>query len=261
MLAHSYRGENPTGKYASEKFDGVRALWNGQQLLSRSGNPIAAPQRFLRWLPRNVALDGELYVGPGAFERTASIVSKKAPVHDEWKLVKYYVFDLPHSSLTFVRRHELLQALVNVLCHSSQCPLHVPRQTLIKSPQHLRNLLESILKRGGEGLMVRSADGLYVHKRSKDLLKVKQADDAEAIVVGMIEGKGQHAGSLGALVVELAHDRSKVFKIGTGFTAQKRRKLWSDPSVAGALLTFSYRGLTSRGLPRHPSFIRFRVEP
>src|SRR5690242_7567841 len=64
---------DPTGWWMSEKYDGLRGYWDGRKLWSRKGNLIHAPDYFLAELPRDVALDGELWIGYGKFEETASI--------------------------------------------------------------------------------------------------------------------------------------------------------------------------------------------
>jgi ATP-dependent DNA ligase len=53
--------------WVSEKYDGVRACWDGSQLLSRAGNVIHAPAWFTARLP-TTPLDGELWAGRGRFE-------------------------------------------------------------------------------------------------------------------------------------------------------------------------------------------------
>ena len=60
MLAEVYDDVDPSGFWISEKYDGVRAYWDGAQLLTRAGNRIAAPDWFIAPLPRE-ALDGELW--------------------------------------------------------------------------------------------------------------------------------------------------------------------------------------------------------
>ena len=49
------------GWLISEKLDGIRAFWDGAKLLTRQGKIIPAPDSFIRDLPRDVALDGELW--------------------------------------------------------------------------------------------------------------------------------------------------------------------------------------------------------
>lgn len=44
LLAKSWDPSiDPTGWWISEKYDGVRAHWDGKRLWTRGGNPISAP--------------------------------------------------------------------------------------------------------------------------------------------------------------------------------------------------------------------------
>src|SRR5690348_9638910 len=94
---------DPTGWWMSEKYDGLRGYWDGHKLWTRQGNPIHAPEYFLTELPRDVALDGELWIGYGKFEETVSIVRSQAP-DDRWKQVRFMVFDAPRAKGTFEER-------------------------------------------------------------------------------------------------------------------------------------------------------------
>jgi len=63
LLLEKYRpGMDISGWYMSEKLDGVRTYWNGEELLSRQGNAFAAPPWFLADFPP-FELDGELWRG------------------------------------------------------------------------------------------------------------------------------------------------------------------------------------------------------
>ncbi|MDC2889384.1 hypothetical protein [Psychrosphaera algicola] len=63
------------GYWLSEKYDGIRAYWNGTTLLTRRGNQIHCPQWFIENLPKT-ALDGELWISRGQFEQVSSTVRK-----------------------------------------------------------------------------------------------------------------------------------------------------------------------------------------
>lgn len=65
-------GIDPKGYLISEKYDGVRALWDGRVLRFRSGLTIAAPQAFVERLPA-VQLDGELWLARGRFEQLSGL--------------------------------------------------------------------------------------------------------------------------------------------------------------------------------------------
>ncbi len=79
--------------WMSEKLDGVRAYWDGNQFLSRQGNIYHAPDWFIEGLP-STPLDGELWIDRKKFQRTVSIV-RRQDKNDLWNEVKYLVFDAP----------------------------------------------------------------------------------------------------------------------------------------------------------------------
>ena len=83
---------------------------------------------------------------------------------------------------------------------------------------------------------------------------MKPWEDAEAVVIGHLPGKGKYAGVLGALRVR--SDDGREFSLGTGFTDTQRR----DPPPIGATVTYRYHDLTRHGLPRFASFLRMREE-
>lgn len=61
LLATDYNQKlDPTGMWMTEKFDGIRALWDGDKFYSRLGKVIRAPSFFTENLPKE-KLDGELW--------------------------------------------------------------------------------------------------------------------------------------------------------------------------------------------------------
>lgn len=51
---------NPEGWWMSEKYDGIRLYWNGEEFFSRQGKQIKVPDFIKNNLPKE-ALDGELW--------------------------------------------------------------------------------------------------------------------------------------------------------------------------------------------------------
>jgi DNA ligase 1 len=101
LLAQDYKpGIDPSLYLISEKFDGVRALWDGKSLKFRSGQLIAAPAWFTAKLPA-APLDGELWLARGKFDELSGIVRKLQAVDTEWQRVQYMVFELPSGEGTF----------------------------------------------------------------------------------------------------------------------------------------------------------------
>lgn len=254
LLATVYKNDiDPTGFHVSEKYDGIRAIWNGIQLRSRQDKIIAAPEWFTDDLPKDVAIDGELFIARGQFQKTTSVVMKKTPIEQEWKLVKFMVFDVPSINAPFEERMSVLKKL-KLPSH-----VHIVQHTQVHSKKHMKQVYDAVMKSGGEGVMLRKAQSNYKPTRSSILMKVKPTDDAEAIVTNSIEGKGKDSGSLGALVVKLLKNDTKKFKIGTGFTSALRKQLWTNKeALKGKVVTFGFKGFTDGGKPRHPAFMRFR---
>ncbi len=233
--------------WISEKLDGVRAYWNGQVFLSRNGNLYQAPNWFTAGFP-DVPLDGELWMGRQRFAELSGAVRKRVPVHGEWRDIRFHVFDMPGPG-PFYERYKQLQALVE---KADSRYLKLVGQKPASTHPALMADLDRVVAKGGEGLMLKRRDSRYTAGRSEDLLKVKTYEDAEAVVVAHLGGKGRLKGMMGALKVELPNGRR--FRIGTGFSDQLRAR----PPARGTRITFKYYGLTATGLPRFASFLRVR---
>ena len=247
MLANLYRQhEDVTQFWVSEKLDGVRARWDGRQLISRGGNAFIAPEWFVRNFPDR-PLDGELWMGRGRYEDVVSVVRQQTP-HDGWKNVKFMVFDLPAHGGTFTERVEAMRQLAKTSF------LEVIEQFRVDSNKALMDKLDDLVRQGSEGLMLHRQTALYHSGRSDDLLKVKPFDDAEAIVIAYKPGKGKNTGLMGAIKVRM--DNGKEFYIGSGFTQQQRK----NPPLIGSLVTYRYQGFTQAGIPRFAVFVRQRNE-
>jgi DNA ligase 1 len=249
LLAQSApAGIDPTPYLVSEKLDGVRALWDGTALRFRSGRPIAAPEWFTSQLPRT-PLDGELWLARGQFDALSGTVRKAQPVDAEWKRVKYMVFELPQGRGTFAQRAAQLQAIVRTAAWPA---LQAVEQFELASPAALHDKLKSTTQAGGEGLMLHLASASVTTGRSDVLLKLKAVQDAEAVVVGHVAGKGKYAGQLGALQVKAANGQR--FKLGTGLSDAQRQQ----PPAIGSTVTYTYRDTTPSGKPRFAAFLRVR---
>jgi len=239
-----------TQYWVSEKLDGVRARWDGQQLISRGGNLLNAPKWFTQDFPDTV-LDGELWIARGKYQQTVSIVRKQQP-HLGWKKIKFMIFDLPKHSGTFSDRVSLMQSMEK----QSPSPfLQFIEQVQIASNEQLMQRLQLVTDQGGEGLMLHRRSGLYHSGRSHDILKLKPFADAEAIVTGYRPGKGQFTGKMGAIQVKST--QGKTFFIGSGFSHQER----DNPPPIGSTISFRYQGFTDSGIPRFAVFLRMRDEP
>ncbi|MBS0345493.1 MAG: DNA ligase [Proteobacteria bacterium] len=249
LLAEVLRGNVAVERYwVSEKLDGARALWDGQRLRFRSGREVAAPAWFLAGLPPE-PLDGELWIGRGRFEQLSGTVRRLQPVDEEWRRVRFMVFELPGGEGDFTQRLERLRAIV---ARAAVPWLAAVEQFRVADRAGLEARLAAVVRDGGEGLMLHRADAPYATGRSDVLLKLKPQLDAEARVIAHLPGRGRLTGMLGALRVETP--AGVHFQIGSGFTDEERR----NPPPVGSVITYRYRDLTAAGVPRFATYLRRR---
>ncbi len=243
FLLNKYKKNiNINSWYMSEKLDGVRAYWDGKKLISRSGKIFSAPAFFTKDFP-SFKLDGELWSKRGDFSNISSIVNRKK-AHDAWSKLSYNIFEVPEVD------GNLLQRLQGVKTKSKY--IKVIKQIKIKDQKHLNDYLKHIENLGGEGVVVRDGTLSYYTGRNNNALKVKSFVDAECKVLKHNKGKGKNKDRLGS--ISCLMQNKLLVKIGSGFSDEQR----DNPPKIGAIITFKYYGLTSKGKPRFPVFLRIR---
>lgn len=251
-LANIYQQNIDISEYwISEKLDGVRAYWDGKNLITRQGNFIHAPDWFTAPLPDSIRLDGELWIARGKFEPLSAIVRSQSASEQQWRSVSYQLFDMPVAGKTFTQR---LQILSELFVDKPQTHIHIIKQFKLRSHQVLMETLDLYVMQGAEGLMLHHGTAYYRSGRNNDLLKLKPYMDAEARVIKHYSGKGKYTGMMGSILVE--DDLGLQFRIGSGFTDKQRR----SPPAPGTLITYKYFGKTRKGVPRFASFLRIRKE-
>src|SRR5690606_33162231 len=113
-LAHDYKHYtiDPTGYWMSEKFDGERAIWTGSKFVSRAWNTINAPDSFIKNFPKEIMMDGELFMGRENFEKTG-VFRKKNPDEKDWENAVYMAFDVPNVDEEFEKRMSVLKTIIS----------------------------------------------------------------------------------------------------------------------------------------------------
>ena len=258
-----FKDQNVSGWLASEKLDGVRAYWDGENLLSRQGKKLNAPLSFTKNFPK-FALDGELYAKELKFEEIQASVMDKLPDEKAWSRLKFHVFDVPEASGGLLTR---LEILAKFLKNKPNQNLIIIKQIKMRNNAQFLKFAESIIAKGGEGAVVREPNAPYERKRSKNALKFKKFKDAECEVIAVNKGSGKYANFAGSLTCKALgskDDKEKagepkegtIFKIGSGLSDKNRQ----DPPKIGSIITYKFQNLTSNGKPRFPIFLRIRED-
>ncbi len=288
-------------QYVDIKWDGVRAtaivhVTGEVEVMTRTGRPIPAASYFHQELravghaykevvddPEGRAYDGCVVDGElcgDTFNDSVSIFRSDAPATTG----NYNVFDiLPKAalsdpafvSLPYAKRREIL---AKVMAHANKV---APLSRVLKSQSYLVNSKEEIWKmyhearkNNLEGVIVKSADGLWEGKRSNSWLKIKAELTSDLRVIGAFEGEGEKEGTLGGLIVDY---KGESVRVGSGYSDALSAELWSmflrdlrrheegvdDPDqfeLIGCLAEVQYQEVTPAGSLRHPVFIRLRKD-
>ena len=248
-----FKDQNVSGWLASEKLDGVRAYWDGENLLSRQGKKLNAPLSFTKNFPK-FALDGELYAKELRFEEIQASVMDKLPDEKAWSRLKFHVFDVPEASGGLLERLSELEKFILQNPQAGQ-NLKIIKQVKVKDNAEFEAFAEAVIAKSGEGAVVREPNAAYERGRSQNVLKYKKFNDAECVVVAHKVGQGKFSGLLGSVVCENLSDKKR-FKIGSGFSDKER----ANPPKIGSVITYKYQNLTAKGLPRFPVFLRVRED-
>jgi ATP-dependent DNA ligase len=202
---------------------------------------------------KDIVLDGELYNHDyrNNFEDLTSFIRNPEPKEGH-EVVQYHVYDIAGEG-SFRLRNGRLSSIVRYE------PLVRVETKEVNDEDELIEFFEDCLSKGYEGAMVRNAAGLYVGKRSVDLLKIKEFQDAEFEIVDVEEGRGKLAGKA---IFVCANKQGTKFKAKMKGDQDELAKFWKKPSLAiGRMLTVQYQGLTGKnGVPRFPVGLRFRED-
>ena len=239
--------QNVTGWVMSEKLDGVRGYWDGKRLLTKNGHLLHPPEWFTQNLPP-FPLDGELWSKRGDFENIQSIVLDTRP-SEAWHMIGYHIFEVPHAEGDFFAR---LQKARDWFAAHPAAHVHIIPQIGLKNRDALQKFLGEVVKKGGEGVIVKDPSLPYFSGRSGHILKVKPAPDMEGEVIAINPGKGRLKGLMGSLTLRLKEGTT--FRLGSGFSDYLRR----HPPAIGSTVTFRYHGFTKNRIPKFASFMRVR---
>ena len=266
MLAHVYNDESQIDwtepVWMQPKLDGVRCLFTKDGAFSRTGKQFMNVRHIEMDLKELfdscpwIVLDGELYNHKlkNDFEKIISLVRKQKPTdtdrRDAQHLVQFHVYDYIVGNTKYLRYEKRMNALV---CSNIYTPsVWYVESKRVATPAIIKIAHQTNLDRGYEGSIIR-LNGVYEHKRSKNLLKVKDFSDSEAKITGFVEGKGKRIGTIGKFIaidsngMEFGMPVMDKFKyLQENFNEMKK---W-----IGRTATFTYFEKTKRGSYRHPLF-------
>ena len=231
------------------KADGMRCITfitsNNVRMFSRNGTEIICEplkntlmtigQIDKNLLSNNVALmlDGELicYKDNKLLDRKTSNgicnkVLKGTANENELNLIQMQLWDLVKVDNTFSPLEEKsyekrLEDLYSILNTSSCSKLEVIPTEIVNSMEEALEHFQKMLSLGLEGTILKNQDAKWSNTRSKDLVKMKEENTIDLLVVDIEEGSGDFEGGLGAIICESSDKKLRV-RVGTGFSFEDR---------------------------------------
>lgn len=266
---------------AQPKFDGIRCtILPGLGPVSRTLKPI--PNDFIRGKlavsplrPGALHSDGEIVTYTDGRPDELNTVQSKVMSKDGEPVFTYHVFD--HVE----RPDDPYEKRWARIAFGDKCPLLV-----IDDEAALLEYEDKMVAAGWEGVILRKPGAVYKFGRSTMregiLLKMKRFHDAEARVIGFVEGTTNTneqtrdalghakrskakagmipADTLGALKMKML-DSEVEFEIGSGFDDALKKKIWHNQAdYVLKLVTYKFQRLGPHGRPLLPVFKAFRSE-
>jgi bifunctional non-homologous end joining protein LigD len=247
MLAVAGKLPPDSDNWAFEiKWDGVRAILTveGGRVKAHSRNDLDVSASFPELADigkflgmTTCVLDGEIVAlgedGRPSFSRLQRRMHVANPSEARRRAVSdpisFVAFDL-----LYVDGHSLLSAGYDERRAKLEA-LHLSGETFTTTESFRgvsgQDILTAAVQNGLEGVVAKRRDSPYrPGRRNPDWVKVKSFRTQEVVIGGWTAGRGERAGSLGALLLGIPDEDGLryVGKVGTGFSASARRAILDD---------------------------------
>ena len=256
--------------FIQPKLDGVRCLIQYEKVTPLQTGPVAYSRTGKVWknidhileelIPffqkyPDVILDGELYnhAFKDDFESIISMVRKTKPTDEDRSIsaenVQFHCYDIVDETMTFEQRNNFITQTVP----RNHCVKHV-ETTQCFTEGDAKIFHADNLELGYEGSIVRTND-VYACKRSHNLRKFKDFSDAEATIIGYLDGKGKRTGTLGKFIMQDDNGVEFGCPPGKGYNYKQLGEMLDNISdYIGQRATFTFFERTKAGSYRHPLF-------
>lgn len=260
------------------KIDGIRALTrlHGNKITMRSRlnnifphlNHIKSEMdTYLKYLPPNCELDGELYSLNMSFQELTSAVKTVKEVHSKHHEVQYWIFDIidPQNLVWEERYTMMVNAYIKYLDDGNTSnTFRILQAYTANSAEDIDRYHNTFVSEGYEGIIIRRYGSVekdkklaqYRPNRTNSLVKYKLFQDEEATIVGFEKCSGTEEGAIKFIVKDI---RGNEFSVRPRGSIDNRCDWYiKGDQFIGSLLTIRYQELTDKGVPRFPVGICIR---
>jgi hypothetical protein len=226
---------------------------------------------FLKYLPPNTLLDGELYDKELSLQEITGIVSAWKNLSVDLPKLKYYIFDIVVDNLPFEdRMGVLLDAYESYIKDGNvNTAFFILKFDIVYNWDQILGYRTMYIDMGYEGIMIRKVAGknptpeilqssYYEHRRTDNMLKYKLRQTDEGITIDINEGTGTEKG---AAVFQVKTKTGHIFDVRPKGSFEQRREWFINKDFyIGKPFTYSYLTLTNEGNPREPIGIGPRLD-
>ena len=208
--------------------DRMRADLRGEaRLLSSGGKDRISVPHIYTELCRpefsGIEFDGELYCHGLRHSEIRSIVSRTKSLHQDYKKIKYYIYDIIASDQQRDRDTYLAKVFRN---HKFEYLTHVVARP-VSTLKEMQYYYDMFLEQGYEGIIIRHPYRGYVRKKVSTMLKLKPRVSESFVITEVVEEvslKGVKKGTFGSFTC--VTPEGEIFSVGSGVTKHHRKMLW-----------------------------------
>lgn len=201
-------------------------------------------------------IDAEL---PTDFELIGELMHGTQWAHEYGLLGNFYAFDLYRYGQQDTTDWPFIERLLKAVELTEQLPANFKRVVagdISELDQMRTRFVDDSGEYGGafEGLVF-----AHSHKPNLQFGRWKKTYTLDCTIIGVKEGQGRLAGSLGALVVLTPNGQEML--VGGGFDDRLRNLLWvNQTALLGMVVEVEGKAIFTSGVLRHPVFVRFHPD-
>jgi ATP-dependent DNA ligase len=194
------------------------------------------------------------------FHELNGVLNRKSESAENVVLNLHDIIFLDRPELPFKDRYEYVNPAYIILKEwLGHWVKLVPILAVTSEEEKFLQLFQEVTSSGGEGIILKNYDtGYFFGKRNSNLMKIKEEVTKDLAAVGMVEGEGKYAGTLGALIVQ-SRDGTK--HQVSGMTDDQRTRWWNSKElILGQVVEVKAMKELEDGSLREPRFKACRFD-